>query len=86
MTFWPFLVVELSPAQIQEAIKDEEWQTFRKSLKGVSTHEKLERLKDYYLTWGGAQNNKVQTQVCNYINALKRGGQLDCNYEVQRSV
>jgi hypothetical protein len=77
---------------IAEAVDDEGWQRFRVSMKGKSTTQKLEMLKEYY-------EEKVREQdvhsvdafhqehkwsdgcwVCirldNYIKALARGGQL----------
>lgn len=55
------------------AIKDAGWQKFRKSLKGLSTAEKLRKLKGWQRQHPGKQS---AIQVANYINALKRGGQL----------
>lgn len=59
--------------EIQEAIKDIKWQEFRVSLKGVSTEKKLESLNKY-LNNNRTHNKEVQVE--NYINALKRGGQI----------
>lgn len=55
------------------AIKDAKWQAFRKSLKGLPTAEKLRKLKQWQRQNPG---KKSAIQVTNYINALKRGGQL----------
>jgi len=58
-------------ADIQIAIKDQEWQSFRISLKGKSTKDKLKDLADY-LNKGRTHNKEIQVQ--NYINALRRAG------------
>ena len=60
---------EISPNS--PAIKDDEWQMFRISLKGLSTSEKYERLL-YWLKKHPTEQAKIQ--VTNYVNALKRGG------------
>lgn len=64
------------------AIKDAEWQKFRLSLKGVSTEQKLSRIVRYIERRG--ETGLVEIQIMNYINALKRGGQLSKTGEVQR--
>jgi len=63
---------KLKQHEIQISYQDEDWQTFRKSLKGISTEKKFEKLQE----WLNLQenSNKAQIQVTNYINALKRGG------------
>ena len=55
-------------------IRDPAWQEFRKSLKGIPTTEKLNQLSG----WLKKQKHSTQSnvQVSNYLNALKRGGQL----------
>lgn len=71
--------------RVREACSSNEWQEFRKDLKGTSTETKLERLADYYLNT--APHCKYmdlepcgQCDICvqcdNYIKALCRGGQL----------
>lgn len=71
-------------------IGDVKWQGFRESLKGVSTEKKLDLLeawlKRHKDTVGDSYEggSMAQTQVDNYINALKRGGQLDRNGNVVR--
>jgi hypothetical protein len=77
--------------RIQEAVDDEAWQLFRKSLKGMSTEQKLEALKRYWLanaldhSRAGAKKrlgkpvnewNDIEIRLDNYIKALCRGGQL----------
>jgi hypothetical protein len=58
---------------VKKAVKDEAWQKFRKSLKGLSTQEKLKKLR----TWKkNHKSGKAKIQVQNYFYALKRGGQV----------
>jgi hypothetical protein len=81
-------ILEMKPrhiyaGDIQEAVADPRWQALRKSLKGLSTVKKLERLRDWY--WhehylplaeyhNMLPNEYYYVQVVNYVNALKRGG------------
>jgi hypothetical protein len=44
---WKHPVPSLSQKQIAAAVEDDKWQIFRLSLKGLSTEEKLRRLKQY---------------------------------------
>ena len=84
MNKWPHQVPTLTQETIFWAIDDEVWQSFRKQLKGLTTKTKLIKLNEYLV---GAPLNKVdrrRVQVANYINALKRGGQLSPNLEVVR--
>lgn len=67
--------MQLTKAQIMEAIKDPEWQEFRvEILKGTSTEDKLFWLKWWLWEVKGEvlQRHKIQAQ--NYYNALKRAG------------
>lgn len=72
--------------QIWEAIKDDRWQAFRISLKGIPTTDKLLKL-DTYLMQAAMRNKctieelhlkdwKEKCRIDNYINAILRGGQL----------
>jgi hypothetical protein len=83
MNKWCHEVRSWSQQDIQEAVKDKKWQKFRLSLKGCATSVKLERLEGYLLTTK-ADRWQFKCRVDNYINALKRGGQLTVNGEVQR--
>lgn len=72
--------VTASSRRIAEAVDDQDWQTFRLSMKGKSTKDKLVMLQDY---WNTAESDKVRVKwgdvdirVDNYIKALCRGGQL----------
>lgn len=77
--------------QILPAINDPNWQLFRASLKGLTVEEKLNALVTYVWDntqprfdgpnppsmFGDVKVKKgVAIRVTNYINALKRGGQL----------
>ena len=81
MTEWPHEVCSVTVSEIREAIEDPDWQSFRLSLKGIPTTDKLIRLDRYRKT---GFNRVVQVRIDNYINALKRGGQLDTGGRVQR--
>jgi hypothetical protein len=68
--------------EIRKYVADEEWQIFRKLLKGYATNVKLNRLQ----SWLGVHQYTTASivQVVNYINALKRGGQLSKEGKIQR--
>lgn len=71
--------------RVHEAVNNEEWQSFRRSLKGISTRDKLEKLCEYYLD-NAPHISSFDLEPCgdcdicirvdNYIKALCRGGQL----------
>ena len=63
----------LTREEIDRCIKNEAWQAFRLSLKGLSTVEKLRKVRNWKRTHSGRCATVVTT---NYINALKRGGQI----------
>lgn len=85
-TRWGYDVLPYTMEEVQDfCVRNEEWQNFRRSLKGVPTIGKLARLEIRRLsklhpTLGLKRIHQVQ--IDNYINALKRGGQLDvdCNF------
>lgn len=63
----------LSRDEIMECIKDEEWQELRLSLKGTTTERKVEML----VIFKTLRKDRCATIVVqNYVNALKRGGQI----------
>ena len=69
--------MHLTTQEISEAIKDEEWQAFRVSLKGKTTTAKLVLLDEYlFKGWADDDLPKRLIRVQNYLNALSRGGQL----------
>lgn len=76
--------------RVQEAVKDEAWQEFRRSLKGLPTAQKLDRLQEYweahkfhdYAKHAWYPLDPVPDcdqciQVDNYLKALMRGGQIE---------
>lgn len=87
MKSWPFKIDRWSPQQIAEAVKNDEWQAFRRSLKGQTTENKLIWLRARY---AGIREKYARVpweekcRIDNYINALKRGGQLTVEGAVQR--
>lgn len=87
MRQWVFDISKHTAAEISEAVKDPKWQAFRKSLKGIPTTDKLDKLHDWIVQHRDAQSivpRLIRVQVENYINALKRGGQLDQYNQVVR--
>jgi len=83
--------VTVNSKRIAQAVDNEEWQKFRVSMKGKSTREKLDMLREYYYAPGASTrptDEDVAIRVDNYIKALCRGGQLypGCNlYEMTSS-
>lgn len=74
--------------EVQEAIKDEEWQTLRASLKGKSLEHKYWSLISYLDTSRERCINEiitstefraVQVRITNYVTALSRGGLIKPN-------
>ena len=87
MNHWPYEVSPWSMDDILSAVKDDDWQALRLSLKGIPTEEKLDRLEEYMASIDGRSANEAWRMHCridNYINALKRGGQLNMQMEVVR--
>lgn len=92
MDRWTQRVPSLTTTMIQVAVKDEKWQVFRTYLKGLVTAYKLDLLQEL----GNLENVPKESsplwdeqllrewRVANYINALRRGGQLNSNNEVVR--
>jgi hypothetical protein len=64
----------LTRHEIAEAVRDPAWQTFRTSLHGLSTREKLSLLQDWLDDHPGSRTAVVQVE--NYQNALRRAGLL----------
>jgi hypothetical protein len=74
---WGSLIFDsYSRGEIQNAVKDEGWQTLRRGLLGAPLETKFRILKDYALTEdrSEAEQEKVRIVVSNYVNALRRGG------------
>lgn len=86
---WPYHLSVLTQEEIRWATEDENWQAFRMSLKGLDTRVKLAKLLSRYETWMRTEvdprlRRRCQIQVDNYLNALKRGGQINGNCEYVR--
>jgi len=66
---------KLQRKDIQRCIVGSKWQDFRISLKGLKTSTKIRKLKE----WKKKNKNSKcsEIQVSNYINALKRAGNID---------
>ena len=64
---------QLKRWKIKKCVSYKRWQTFRRSLKGLPTSEKLVKLKEYQRLHS-YDCGKVQVQ--NYLNTLRRAGQL----------
>lgn len=84
---WDFSVLPYTNSEVRDyCTNDPEWQRFRLTLKGVPTFKKVEMLRIRRASYCGSENmfppRKYQVQLDNYINALRRGGQLNDAYEV----
>jgi len=89
MIRWPYKLVECPPEAVKDAVADDYWQRYREGLKGLSTEQKLDKLRSYLddgILWSRDTTGYLQYElrVSNYINALKRGGQLDSDLKVVR--
>lgn len=69
-------MVRFTRIEVRRAVADPEWQRFRHSLRGLSTFEKLLRLRSYVILDQG-DDLAITIRVDNYIKALCRGGQLE---------
>lgn len=65
--------MQITQREVRENVGDPEWQDFRVRLHGLPTKVKLERLEGW---WNAHQDLPAAVQVQNYINALKRAGQV----------
>lgn len=98
MNQWPHKVLYATRAEINDAVRDPYWQALRQGMKGMSTPHKLMTLEMYrsfrsteaFLIEGDGRyssqvlDDEARVQIDNYINALKRGGQLDAELRVVR--
>lgn len=73
--------MQLTRSEIMEHIKCPEWQAIRVSMKGTTTRHKLLRCKKHLIDQEYSHAAKVQ--VMNYVNALKRGGQLGMDVSLE---
>lgn len=70
---------KVSPAEVQKAIHDEEWQRLRVSMKGMSTASKYVLLTTYLELKQRTVSDEhemrmVKVRITNYVTALSRGG------------
>jgi hypothetical protein len=80
--------------RVLEAVRDPEWQKFRKSLKGMDTASKLNNLRDWYNDRphthepSGTERHtcKPCVQLDNYLKALARGGQIHAGINIVAAV
>jgi len=93
---WVYDIKTYSPSEVKVfCVQDREWQGFRLSMKGVTTQKKLSMLYarraglrrgsvkcELNLCGNGNLCRRHEVQIDNYLNALKRGGQLGMNKEV----
>ncbi len=88
MNRWPHEVTPDTTAEIAKYVKCANWQSIRLSMKGVSTESKLIILDAYRTRMmklnGGKLLREHEVQINNYLKALRRGGQLNLQDEVQR--
>lgn len=91
MNQWPHKVLYTTRAEINDAVKDQYWQALRRGMKGMSTPYKLLTLEMYRhyrsvhvspTSINRILDDKARIQIDNYVNALKRGGQLDSDLKV----
>lgn len=71
--------MKLTRAEIDDAVKDPEWQQFREGLRGLPLEERFQRL----IEWLKRHNyeRKAIIQVVNYVNALKRAGMVKADHQ-----
>ena len=84
---WEYDIKHLTTDEIMYAIKCDTWQPYRLSMKGKSTATKLEMCEIWLHEEQPCEHctDKVRAQqIDNYINALKRGGQLDLGGNIVR--
>jgi hypothetical protein len=90
MIRWPYELVSYTTREVNTyCSNDELWQQFRLTLKGLSTERKLDKLfvrheSNKLFDETSEDMRRHAVQEANYINALKRGGQLTMDLEVQR--
>lgn len=77
----------VSPEEVQEAVKDDRWQSIRRSMKGTSLEQKYTTLSNYLLGMrlearrsGLSEEERnhmlrmAYVRITNYVTALSRGG------------
>lgn len=85
MKSWGKEILHTSKQEILDyCVNDSQWQEFRLSMKGVSTEKKLQMLHEWWHKNNAMESRRARVQIDNYLNALKRGGQLNTANEVVR--
>lgn len=87
MSSWEHPVEHTSVKDITaHAVNNATWQKYRLAMKGKPTAEKLSMLRSWRSAHmvDGKVPKATQVQIDNYINALKRGGQLTKEGKIQR--
>lgn len=69
----------VSPSEVQEAVKDPQWQQVRLAMKGMSTEDKYNMLMAYLkfkkdMLVDEHEMRMVHVRITNYVTALSRGG------------
>lgn len=69
----------VSPVEVQEAVRDEQWQQYRLLMKGMSLDDKYKSLHAYLdfakdMLLEGHELRMVHVRITNYVTALSRGG------------
>lgn len=94
MNSWPHPLVTCTREEVQKfCVQDSLWQAYRLKMKGTRTTSKLSMLNAWYIREvdhgafeGDSQlKRRAEVQISNYINALKRGGQLNDDLTIRRN-
>ncbi len=69
----------VSPEEVREAVKDEQWQQIRISMKNTSTEAKYKTLQAYLefkeaMLVDEHEMRLTKVRITNYVTALSRGG------------
>ena len=69
----------VTPAEVQEAVHDVQWQQIRESMKGMSTDDKYKTLHGYLqfkqdMLVDEHEMRMAHVRITNYVTALSRGG------------
>lgn len=59
-------------SEVLDAVKDEDWQIVRRSMKGMTLEQKYKTLQSWLRRKNRSTRAKIQ--VTNYVTALSRGG------------
>jgi hypothetical protein len=84
---WEYDIKHLTKEQIMYAIQCDVWQEHRLYMKGKSTQAKLILCETWLRETPPCEHctDEIRVhQIDNYINALKRGGQLDLEGNIVR--